>query len=39
MKVEGRRKRGSPQGRWFGKMKDDIKEKGQSAEEVYHRTL
>ena len=31
MKVRGRRKRGRPKRRWLDKVKDDIKEKGQSA--------
>ena len=35
MKVQGRRKRGRPKRRWLDKVKDDIKEKGLSAEEVY----
>ena len=37
MKVQGRRKRGRPKRRWLGKLKDDIKEKGLSADEVYDR--
>ena len=37
MKVQGRRKRGRPKRRWLDKVKDDIKEKGLSAEEVYDR--
>ena len=38
MKVQGRRKRGRPKLRWLDKkVKDDIKEKGQSANEVYDR--
>ena len=28
VKVQGRRKRGRPKGRWLDKVKDDIKEKG-----------
>ena len=35
MKVHGRRKRGRTKRRWLDKVKDDIKEKGQSADEVY----
>ena len=35
MKVQGRRKRGRPKRRWLDKVKDDIKEKGLSADEVY----
>ena len=35
MKVRGRRKRGRPKRRWLDKVKDDIKEKGLSADEVY----
>ena len=43
MKVQGRRKRGRPKRRWLDKVKDDIKDKGLSADEVYdcatcHRT-
>ena len=37
MKVQGRRKRGRPKRRWLDKVKDDIKEKGLSADEVYDR--
>ena len=37
MKVQGRRKRGRPKRRWLDKVKDDIKEKGQSADDVYDR--
>ena len=37
MKVQGRRKRGRPKRRWLDKVKDDIKEKGLSAEDVYDR--
>ena len=37
MKVQGRRKRGRPERRWLVKVKDDIKEKGLSADEVYDR--
>ena len=37
MKVQGRRKRGRPERRWLDKVKDDIKEKGLSADEVYDR--
>ena len=35
MKVQGRRKRGRPKRRWLDKVKDDIKEKGLSADNVY----
>ena len=35
MKVQGRRKRGRPKRRWLDKIKDDIKEKGLSADHVY----
>ena len=38
MKVKGRRTRGRPKRRWFDKVKDDIKENGLSADEVYNRT-
>ena len=37
MKVQGRRKRGRSKRRWLDKMKDDIKEKGLSADDVYDR--
>ena len=37
MKVQGRRKRGRPMRRWLDKVKDDINEKGLSADEVYDR--
>ena len=37
MTVLGRRKRGRPKRRWLDKVKDDIKEKGLSADEVYDR--
>ena len=38
MKVHGRRKRGRPsKRRWLDKVRDDIKEKGLSADEVYDR--
>ena len=37
IKVQGRRKGGRPKRRWFDKVKDDIKEKGLSADEVYDR--
>ena len=37
MKVQGRRKRGRPKRRWLDKVKEDIKEKGVSADEVYDR--
>ena len=35
MKVQRRRKRGRPKRRWLDKVKDDIKEKGLSADDVY----
>ena len=37
MKVQGRRKRGRPKRRWLDKLKDAIKEKGLSADDVYDR--
>ena len=37
MKVQGRRKRERPKRRWLDKVKDDIKEKGLSADDVYDR--
>ena len=37
MKVQGRRKIGRPKRRWLDKVKDDIKEKGLSADDVYDR--
>ena len=37
MKLRGRRKRGRPKRRWLDRVRDDIKEKGLSAEEVYDR--
>ena len=37
MKVHGRRKRGRPKRRWLDKVKDDIKENGMSADDVYDR--
>ena len=37
MKVQGRSKRGIPKIRWLHKVNDDIKEKGLSADDVYHR--
>ena len=36
MKVQGRRKRGRPKRRWLDKVKDDIKEKGLSVDEMYN---
>ena len=35
MKVQGRRKRGRPKRRWLDRVRDDIKEKGLSGEELY----
>ena len=37
LKVQGRRMRGRPKRRWLDKVKDDIKEKGLSADDVYDR--
>ena len=37
MKVQGRRNRGRPKRRLLDKVKDDIKEKGLSADDVYDR--
>ena len=37
MKVQGRRKRGIPKRRWLDKVKDAIKQKGMSADDVYDR--
>ncbi len=37
MKVQGRRKRGRPKRRWLEKVKEYIKEKGLSADDVYDR--
>ena len=37
MKVQGRGKGGRPKRRWVDKVKDDMKEKGLSADEVYDR--
>ena len=37
MKVQGRRKTGRPKRRWLYRVRDDIKEKGLSVEEVYDR--
>ena len=37
MKLHRRRKRGRTQRRWLDKVKDDIKDKGLSADEVYDR--
>ena len=37
MKVQGTRKRGRPKRRWLEKVKDGIKEKGLSADDVYDR--
>ena len=35
MKVQGIRRRGRPKGMWLDKVKDDIKEKGLPADDVY----
>ena len=37
MKVQTRRKRGKPRRRWLDRVRDDIKEKGRSGEELYDR--
>ena len=37
MKVQGRRKRGRHKRRWLDKVRDDVKEKGLSADEMYDR--
>ena len=37
MTVQGRRKRRRPKRRWLDKVKDDIKEKRLSADDVYDR--
>ena len=37
MKVQGRRRRERPRRRWLDKVKNDIKEKGLSADDVYDR--
>ena len=37
IKVKGRRKERRPRRRWLDKVKDDIKEKGLSADDVYDR--
>ena len=37
MKVQERRKRGRPKRRWLDKVKNDIKEKGLAADDVYDR--
>ena len=34
-KVQGRRKRGRPKRKWLDRVRDGIKEKGLSEEEVY----
>ena len=39
MKVQGRMKRGRPKTRWLDKVKDDIKQKGLSADDVYDRAM
>ena len=35
MKVQRRRKTGRPKRRWLDRVRDDMKEKGLSADEVY----
>ena len=37
IKVQGRRKRRRPKRRWLDRVRDDIKEKGLSADDVYDR--
>ena len=37
MKAQGRRKRGRPKRCWLDRVRDDIKEKGLSADDVYDR--
>ena len=37
MQVQGSRKRGRPKRKWLDKVKDAIKEKGLSANDVYDR--
>ena len=37
MKVPWRRKRGRPKRRWLNNVRDDIKEKGLSVDEMYDR--
>ena len=37
MGVQWRRKRGRSKGRWLDRVRDDIKEKRLSSEEVYYR--
>ena len=37
IKVQGRRKRGRPKRRWLARVRDDIKENGLSADELYDR--
>ena len=39
MKLQRRRERGRPKRRWLDKVKDAIKEKGLSADEVYDRVI
>ena len=39
MKVQGRMKRGRPKTRCLDKVKDDIKQKGLSADDVYDRAM
>ena len=39
MKVLGRRKRVRPKRRWLDRVRDDIKEKGLLAEEVYDHAI
>ena len=39
MKVHGRRNKGRAKRRWLDTVKDDIKEKGLSADEVYDRAI
>ena len=37
MKIQGRRNRGRPKRRWLDKVKDNIKENGLAADDVYDR--
>ena len=37
MEAQGRRKRGRPKRRWLDRVRDDIEEKGLSADDVYDR--
>ena len=39
MEVQGKRKRGKPNERWLNRVRNDIKEKGLSEEELYDRAM